>query len=147
MTTLVEVLKQNEQKDKEKRDIANKLASFLETEKIIKVMTEAIEASTGSGDVEACVQVDNNYIFLRVINSRVISFTVKEITEGNTPFIELLDARFKFVGSNKIGGTDKPRLIEFALSDIFVEIFNYNSRLSSDKVLYYLEKVMGIEEQ
>lgn len=147
MTTLVEVLKQNEQKDKEKRDIANKLASFLETEKIIKVMTEAIEASTGRDDVEACVQVDNNYISLRVINSRVISFTVKEITEGNTPFIELLDARFKFVGSNKIGGTDKPRLIEFALSDVFVEIFNYNSRLSSDKVLYYLEKVMGIEEQ
>ena len=33
MTTLVEILKQNKQYDKEKKDIASKLASFLETEK------------------------------------------------------------------------------------------------------------------
>lgn len=86
MTTLVEILKQNKQYDKEKKDIASKLASFLETEKITKVLTETIEASTRNNTIEACVQVDNDYISLRVINSRTISFTVKEITEGNAPF-------------------------------------------------------------
>ena len=53
MTTLVEVLKQNEQENKEKQDIASKLASFLETEKITKVLAESIVASKGNNDIEA----------------------------------------------------------------------------------------------
>ena len=123
MTTLVEILKQNKQYDKEKKDIASKLASFLETEKITKVLTETIEASTRNNTIEACVQVDNDYISLRVINSRTISFTVKEIEEN-----------------------DESRFMEFTIKGLYVEIYNYNSiRLNSDKALYYLGKVIGVE--
>lgn len=147
MTTLVEVLKQNEQENKEKEDIASKLASFLETEEITKVLTETIVASKKNNDIEVCVQVDNDYIFLRVINSKIISFTAKEMNKGNTPPIELLDARFKIYGSDKIGENDKSQLMEFILRDICVEVYNYNSvRLSSDKALYYLKKVIGVED-
>lgn len=147
MTTLVEVLKQNEQENKEKEDIASKLASFLETEEITKVLTETIVASKKNNDIEVCVQVDNDYISLRVINSKIISFTAKEMNKGNTPPIELLDARFKFSGSDKIGENDKSQLMEFILRDICVEVYNYNSvRLSSDKALYYLKKVIGVED-
>lgn len=146
MTTLVEVLKQNEQENKEKKDIASKLASFLKTEKITKVLAETILASKGNNDIEAWDQVDNDCISLRAINSRIISFTVKEMNEGNTPPIELLDARFKVSGSDKIGENDKYQLMELMLKDIYVEVFNYNSiRLSSDKALYYLNKVIGVE--
>ena len=146
MTTLVEVLKQNEQENKEKKDIASKLAWFLKTEKITKVLAETIVASKGNNDIEAWDQVDNDCISLRVINSRIISFTVKEMNEGNTPPIELLDARFKIFGSDKIGENDKSQLMELMLKDIYVEVFNYNSiRLSSDKALYYLNKVIGVE--
>ena len=146
MTTLVEVLKQNEQENKEKKDIASKLASFLKTEKITKVLAETIVASKGNNDIEAWDQVDNDCISLRVINSRIISFTVKEMNEGNTPPIELLDARFKIFGSDKIGENDKSQLMELMLKDIYVEVFNYNSiRLSSDKALYYLNRVIGVE--
>lgn len=146
MTTLVEVLKQNEQENKEKKDIASKLASFLKTEKIIKVLAETILASKGNNDIEVWDQVDNDCISLRVINSRIISFTVKEMNEGNTPPIELLDVRFKVFGSDKIGENDKSQLMELMLKDIYVEVFNYNSiRLSSDKALYYLNKVIGVE--
>ena len=147
MTTLVEVLKQNEQENKEKEDIASKLASFLETEEITKVLTETIEASKKNNDIEVCVQVDNDYISLRVINSKIISFTAKEMNKGNTPPIELLDASFKISGSDKIGENDKSQLMEFILRDICVEVYNYNSvRLSSDKALYYLKKVIGVED-
>lgn len=147
MTTLVEVLKQNEQGNKEKEDIASKLASFLETEGITKVLTETIVASKKNNDIEVCVQVDNNYISLRVINSKIISFTAKEMNKGNTPPIELLDARFKISGSDKIGENDKSQLMEFILRNIYVEVYNYNSvRLSSDKALYYLKKVIGVED-
>lgn len=147
MTTLVEILKQNEQENKEKEDIASKLASFLETEEITKVLTETIVASKKNNDIEVCVQVDNNYISLRVINSKIISFTAKEMNKGNTPPIELLDARFKISGSDKIGENDKSQLMEFILRDIYVEVYNYNSvRLSSDKALYYLKKVIGVED-
>lgn len=147
MTTLVEVLKQNEQENKEKEDIASKLASFLETEEITKVLTETIVASKKNNDIEVCVQVDNDYISLRVINSKIISFTAKEMNKGNTPPIELLDARFKIYGSDKIGENDKSQLMEFILRDICVEVYNYNSvRLSSDKALYYLKKVIGVED-
>ena len=148
MTTLVEVLKQNEQENKEKEDIASKLASFLETEEITKVLTETIVASKkNNDDIEVCVQVDNDYISLRVINSKIISFTAKEMNKGNTPPIELLDARFKISGSDKIGENDKSQLMEFILRDICVEVYNYNSvRLSSDKALYYLKKVIGVED-
>lgn len=146
MTTLVEILKQNKQYDKEKKDIASKLASFLETEKITKVLTETIEASTRNNTIEACVQVDNDYISLRVINSRAISFTVKEITEGNAPFIDLLDAKFRIFSSDKVEENDESRFMEFTLKGLYVEIYNYNSiRLNSDKTLYYLEKVIGVE--
>jgi hypothetical protein len=146
MTTLVEILKQNKQYDKEKKDIASKLASFLETEKITKVLTETIEASTRNNTIEACVQVDNDYISLRVINSRAISFTVKEITEGNAPFIDLLDAKFRIFSSDKVEENDESRFMEFTLKGLYVEIYNYNSiRLNSDKALYYLEKVIGVE--
>lgn len=146
MTTLVEVLKQNEQENKEKKDIASKLASFLKTEKIIKVLAETILASKGNNDIEVWDQVDNDCISLRVINSRIISFTVKEMNEGNTPPIELLDVRFKVFGSDKIGENDKSQLMELMLKDIYVKVFNYNSiRLSSDKALYYLNKVIGVE--
>ena len=146
MTTLVEVLKQNEQENKEKKDIASKLASFLKTEKIIKVLAETILASKGNNDIEVWDQVDNDCISLRVINSRIISFTVKEMNEGNTPPIELLDVRFKVFGSDKIGENDKSQLMKLMLKDIYVEVFNYNSiRLSSDKALYYLNKVIGVE--
>lgn len=146
MTTLVEILKQNKQYDKEKKDIASKLASFLETEKITKVLTETIEASTRNNTIEACVQVDNDYISLRVINSRTISFTVKEITEGNAPFIDLLDAKFRIFSSDKIEENDESRFMEFTLKGLYVEIYNYNSiRLNSDKALYYLGKVIGVE--
>lgn len=146
MTTLVEILKQNKQYDKEKKDIASKLASFLETEKITKVLTETIEASTRNNTIEACVQVDNDYISLRVINSRTISFTVKEITEGNAPFIDLLDAKFRIFSSDKIEENDESRFMEFTIKGLYVEIFNYNSiRLNSDKALYYLGKVIGVE--
>lgn len=148
MTTLVEILKQNKQYDKEKKDIASKLASFLETEKITKVLTETIEASTKNNtiDIEACVQVDNDYISLRVINSRAISFTVKEITEGNSPFIDLLDAKFRIFSSDKVEENDESRFMEFTIKGLYVEIYNYNSiRLNSDKALYYLEKVIGVE--
>lgn len=147
MTTLVEILKQNKQYDKEKKDIASKLASFLETEKITKVLTETIEASTRNNTIEACVQVDNDYISLRVINYRAISFTVKEITEGNAPFIDLLDAKFRIFGSDKVEENDESRLNEFMLRGLYVEVSNYNSiRLSSDKALYYLKKVIGVED-
>jgi hypothetical protein len=147
MTTLVEVLKQNEQENKEKEDIASKLASFLETEEITKVLTETIVASKKNNDIEVCVQEDNDYISLRVINSKIISFTAKEMNEGNTPPIELLNARFKISGSDKIGENDKSQLMEFILRDICVEVYNYNSvRLSSDKALYYLKKVIGVED-
>lgn len=146
MTTLVEILKQNKQYDKEKKDIASKLASFLETEKITKVLTETIEASTRNNTIEACVQVDNDYISLRVINSRTISFTVKEITEENAPFIDLLDAKFRIFSSDKIEENDESRFMEFTIKGLYVEIFNYNSiRLNSDKALYYLGKVIGVE--
>lgn len=146
MTTLVEILKQNKQYDKEKKDIASKLASFLETEKITKVLTETIEASTRNNTIEACVQVDNDYISLRVINSRTISFTVKEITEGNAPFIDLLDAKFRIFSSDKVEENDESRFMEFTIKGLYVEIYNYNSiRLNSDKALYYLEKVIGVE--
>jgi hypothetical protein len=146
MTTLVEILKQNKQYDKEKKDIASKLASFLETEKITKVLTETIEASTRNDTIEACVQVDNDYISLRVINSRAISFTVKEITEGNAPFIDLLDAKFRIFSSDKVEENDESRFMEFTLKGLYVEIYNYNSaRLNSDKALCYLEKVIGAE--
>ena len=146
MTTLVEILKQNKQYDKEKKDIASKLASFLETEKITKVLTETIEASTRNNTIEACVQVDNDYISLRVINSRTISFTVKEITEGNAPFIDLLDAKFRIFSSDKIEENDESRFMEFTIKGLYVEFFNYNSiRLNSDKALYYLGKVIGVE--
>lgn len=147
MTTLVEILKQNEQENKEKEDIASKLASFLETEEITKVLTETIVASKKNNDIEVCVQEDNDYISLRVINSKIISFTAKEMNEGNTPPIELLNARFKISGSDKIGENDKSQLMEFMLRDICVEVYNYNSvRLSSDKALYYLKKVIGVED-
>jgi len=147
MTTLVEVLKQNEQENKEKEDIASKLASFLETEEITKVLTETIVASKKNNDIEVCVQEDNDYISLRVINSKIISFTAKEMNEGNTPPIELLNARFKISGSDKIGENDKSQLMEFMLRDICVEVYNYNSvRLSSDKALYYLKKVIGVKD-
>lgn len=147
MTTLVEVLKQNEQENKEKEDIASKLASFLETGEITKVLTETIVASKKNNDIEVCVQVDNDYISLRVINSKIISFTAKEMNEGNTPPIELLNARFKISGSDKIGENDKSQLMEFMLRDICVEVYNYNSvRLSSDKALYYLKKVIGVKD-
>ena len=140
MTTLVEILKQNKQYDKEKKDIASKLASFLETEKITKVLTETIEASTRNNTIEACVQVDNDYISLRVINSKTISFTVKEITEGNAPFIDLLDAKFRIFSSDKVEENDESRFMEFTIKGLYVEIYNYNSiRLNSDKALYYLE--------
>jgi hypothetical protein len=146
MTTLVEILKQNKQYDKEKKDIASKLASFLETEKITKVLTETIEASTRNNTIEACVQVDNDYISLRVINSRTISFTVKEITEGNAPFIDLLDAKFRIFSSDKVEENDESRFMEFTIKGLYVEIYNYNSiRLNSDKALYYLGKVIGVE--
>lgn len=146
MTTLVEILKQNKQYDKEKKDIASKLASFLETEKITKVLTETIEASTRNNTIEACVQVDNDYISLRVINSRAISFTVKEITEGNAPFIDLLDAKFRIFSSDKVEENDESRFMEFTIKGLYVEIYNYNSiRLNSDKALYYLGKVIGVE--
>lgn len=146
MTTLVEILKQNKQYDKEKKGIASKLASFLETEKITKVLTETIEASTRNNTIEACVQVDNDYISLRVINSRTISFTVKEITEGNAPFIDLLDAKFRIFSSDKVEENDESRFMEFTIKGLYVEIYNYNSiRLNSDKALYYLEKVIGVE--
>lgn len=146
MTTLVEILKQNKQYDKEKKDIASKLASFLETEKITKVLTETIEASTRNNTIEACVQVDNDYISLRVINSKTISFTVKEITEGNAPFIDLLDAKFRIFSSDKVEENDESRFMEFTIKGLYVEIYNYNSiRLNSDKALYYLEKVIGVE--
>ena len=146
MTTLVEILKQNKQYDKEKKNIASKLASFLETEKITKVLTETIEASTRNDTIEACVQVDNDYISLRVINSRAISFTVKEITEGNAPFIDLLDAKFRIFSSDKIEENDESRFMEFTIKGLYVEIYNYNSiRLNSDKALYYLGKVIGVE--
>lgn len=147
MTTLVEILKQNEQENKEKEDIASKLASFLETEEITKVLTETIVASKKNNDIEVCVQEDNDYISLRVINSKIISFTAKEMNEGNTPPIELLNARFKISGSDKIGENDKSQLMEFMLRDICVEVYNYNSvRLSSDKALYYLKKVIGVKD-
>ena len=147
MTTLVEVLKQNEQENKEKEDIASKLASFLETEEITKVLTETIVASKKNNDIEVCVQEDTDYIFIRVINSKIISFTAKEMNEGNTPPIELLNARFKISGSDKIGENDKSQLMEFMLRDICVEVYNYNSvRLSSDKALYYLKKVIGVKD-
>lgn len=147
MTTLVKVLKQNEQENKEKEDIASKLASFLETEEITKVLTETIVASKKNNDIEVCVQVDNDYISLRVINSKIISFTAKEMNEGNTPPIELLNARFKISGSDKIGENDKSQLMEFMLRDICVEVYIYNSvRLSSDKALYYLKKVIGVKD-
>ena len=146
MTTLVEILKQNKQYDKEKKDIASKLASFLETEKITKVLTETIEASTRNNTIEACVQVDNDYISLRGINSKTISFTVKEITEGNAPFIDLLDAKFRIFSSDKVEENDESRFMEFTIKGLYVEIYNYNSiRLNSDKALYYLEKVIGVE--
>ena len=146
MTTLVEILKQNKQYDKEKKDIASKLASFLETEKITKVLTETIEASTRNNTIEACVQVDKDYISLRVINSRTISFTVKEITEGNAPFIDLLDAKFRIFSSDKVEENDESRFMEFTIKGLYVEIYNYNSiRLNSDKALYYLGKVIGVE--
>ena len=146
MTTLVEILKQNKQYDKEKKDIASKLASFLETEKITKVLTETIEASTRNNTIEACVQVDNDYISLRVINSKTISFTVKEITEGNAPFIDLLDAKFRIFSSDKVEENDESRFMEFTIKGLYVEIYNYNSiRLNSDKALYYLGKVIGVE--
>lgn len=147
MTTLVEVLKQNEQENKEKKDIASKLASFLKTEKITKVLAETIVASKENNDIEVWDQVDHDCISLRVINSRIISFTVKEMNEGNTPPIELLDARFKIFGSDKIGENDKSQLMELMLENIYVKVSNYNSvRLSYDKALYYLKKVIGIED-
>ena len=43
MATLIEILKQNEQENKEKKDIASKLASLLETEEITKVLAKTIE--------------------------------------------------------------------------------------------------------
>lgn len=147
MTTLVEVLKQNEQENKEKQDIASKLASFLETEKITKVLAETIVASKENNDIEAWDQVDNDCISLRVINSRIISFTVKEMNEGNTPPIELLDARFKIFGGDKIEEDDKSQLKEFMQRGIYVKVSNYNSvKLASDKALYYLKKVIGVED-
>lgn len=118
----------------------------MKTEKITKVLDETIVASKENNDIEAWDQVDNDCISLRVINSRIISFTVKEMNEGNTPPIELLDARFKIFGSDKIGGNDKSQLMELMLKDIYVEVFNYNSiKLSPDKALYYLNKVIGVE--
>lgn len=45
MATLIEILKQNEQENKEKKDIASKLASLLETEEITKVLAKTIVAS------------------------------------------------------------------------------------------------------
>ena len=131
---------------KRKKTSASKLASFLETEKITKVLTETIEASTRNNTIEACVQVDNDYISLRVINSRTISFTVKEITEGNAPFIDLLDAKFRIFSSDKVEENDESRFMEFTIKGLYVEIYNYNSiRLNSDKALYYLGKVIGVE--
>lgn len=148
MATLIEILKQNEQENKEKKDIASKLASLLETEEITKVLAKTIVASKENNDIEAWDQVDNDCISLRVINSRIISFTVKEMNEGNTPPIELLDARFKIFSNDKIGENEKSQLMEFMLKDISVEVYNYNSvRLSSDKALYYLKKVIGVEDK
>lgn len=101
MATLIEILKQNEQENKEKKDIASKLASLLETEEITKVLAKTIVASKENNDIEAWIQVDNDCISLRVINSRIISFIVREMKEGNTPPIELLVARFKIFGGDK----------------------------------------------
>ena len=147
MATLIEILKQNEQENKEKKDIASKLASLLETEEITKVLAKTIVASKENNDIEAWIQVDNDCISPRVINSRIISFIVREMKEGNTPPIELLVARFKIFGEDKSEENDKSRLNEFMLRGLYVEVSNYNSiRLSSDKALYYLKKVIGVED-
>lgn len=151
MTTLVEILKQNKKEDrvrKEKEDIASQLTLFLETEKITNVLTEAIKALTENDIIEAYVQVDNDHVSLKVINSKNISFTIKQIKEEYIFPIELLDARFEFAESDKIGGLDKSSSLELMPKDIFVEVYKYNGlKLSSDKMFYYLAKVIGVEEQ
>ena len=151
MTTLVEILKQNKKEDrvkKEKKDIASQLTSFLETEKITNVLTEAIKALTENDIIETYVQVDNDHVSLKIINSKNISFTIKQIKEEYIFPIELLDARFEFAESDKIGGLDKSSSLELMSKDIFVEVFKYNGlKLSSDKMFYYLAKVIGVEEQ
>lgn len=151
MTTLVEILKQNKKEDrvrKEKEDIASQLTLFLETEKITNVLTEAIKALTENDIIEAYVQVDNDHVSLKVINSKNISFTIKQIKEEYIFPIELLDARFEFAESDKIGGLDKSSSLELMPKDIFVEVSKYNGlKLSSDKMFYYLAKVIGVEEQ
>ena len=151
MTTLVEILKQNKKEDrvrKEKEDIASQLTLFLETEKITNVLTEAIKALTENDIIEAYVQVDNDHVSLKVINSKNISFTIKQIKEEYIFPIELLDARFEFAESDKIGGLDKSSSLELMPKDIFVEVYKYNGlKLSSDKIFYYLAKVIGVEEQ
>lgn len=151
MTTLVEILKQNKKEDrvrKEKEDIASQLTLFLETEKTTNVLTEAIKALTENDIIEAYVQVDNDNVSLKVINSKNISFTIKQIKEEYIFPIELLDARFEFVESDKIGGLDKSSSLELMPKDIFVEVYKYNgTKLNSDKMFYYLAKVIGVEEQ
>lgn len=81
MTTLVEILKQNKQYDKEKKDIASKLASFLETEKITKVLTETIEAST------------RNYLLLDVNGT---------VGTDERPLLEYLENPEDFVWVDKV---------------------------------------------
>lgn len=151
MTTLVEILKQNKKEDrvrKEKEDIASQLALFLETEKIANVLTEAIKSSTENGIIEAYIQVDNDHVSLKVINSKNISFTIKQIKKEYIFPIELLDARFEFAESDKIGSLDKSSLLELIPKDIFVEVSKYNGlKLSPDKMFYYLAKVIGVEEK
>jgi hypothetical protein len=151
MTTLVEILKQNKKEDrvrKEKEDIASQLTLFLETEKITNVLTEAIKALTKNDIIEAYAQVDNDHVSLKVINSKNISFTIKQIKEGYIFPIELLDARFEFAESDKIESLDKSSSLELMPKDIFVEVSKYNGlKLSSDKMFYYLAKLIGVEEQ
>lgn len=120
----------------------------MDTEKITNVLTEAIKSLTETDIIEAYVQVDNDHISLKVINSRTISFTIKEIREEDIFPIELLDARFGFAESDKIGDLGKSSSLELTPKDIFVEVYKYNGiRLSTDKMFYYLAKVIGVEEQ
>ena len=120
----------------------------MDTEKITNVLTEAIKSLTETDIIEDYVQVDNDHISLKVINSRTISFTIKEIREEDIFPIELLDARFEFAESDKIGDLGKSSSLELTPKDIFVEVYKYNGiRLSTDKMFYYLAKVIGVKEQ
>ena len=151
MTTLVELLKINKQEGEINAEITHQMVSFLnKREDVKKALLEAVEYVEYSKDTdfEAGVQLSDKSIFLKAVNSRTFSFIVTEINKENN-FIPcgLIDVKIKIESENNIDNDTTPQLLKSKLIDISVEVYSYNSqKLDCDKVLYYLEKVIGVED-